>query len=473
MGLKQKLSSQKKAQKIEGGIRMKKKSLALLLSLTLIFSIGVVSASAANSTQPEINITLNGKSVSLGQQPVVVNGRTLVPYRAIAEKLEGTVNYDGASKSVTVAKGSNVYVLGLDSKVATINGVEVYLDVPAQLISNSTFVPLRFLSENLGIQVGYESATKTVSMNTNSAPAFNVFGVTQGDILYTNQVKVSVTAFNHVLADFRTNMEAKEGQGHVHLWLDTDPSNPKLAYKLIKGEPVVFDDVEPGEHTLTIQLVGNDHKPVAPEVKKVITFETAVAPTVIIDGPKEGEVIAGDKVTVNTKVTDFLLSDFRTKNTLAAGEGHIHIWLDTDVTNPKLAYKQVDDQPATFDNLKPGDHTLTVQLVGANHKPIQPAVKQVVHFKTKSATIAAEPKNYNVSIKDFAYAPKTLTIPAGSTITFTNNDDVEHTVTAKDGSFDSGLFGQGETKTITFSKVGEYTIYCKPHNFMTATIIVE
>jgi plastocyanin/uncharacterized protein YegJ (DUF2314 family) len=464
----------------------KNKFLALLLSITLVFSVGIVSVLAANPTDSGIKVTLNGKELSLEQKPVIVNGRTLVPYRAIAEQLGETVSYDAKTKSVSLKKGLNVYEFGLGSKVATMNGVGVSLDVPAQLINNSTYVPLRFLSENLGVQVGYESKTKKVTLNKDSLSAFKVFGVAQGDILYTNQVKVAVAAINHELADFRTNMEIKAGQGHVHLWLDTDTTNPKLAYKLINGEPVVFDDVQLGEHTLTIKLVGNDHKPVTPVVQKVFNFKTAAAPTLSVVGPKESEVIVGNKVTVATKVTDFKLFDFRTNSTLGVGEGHIHIWLDTDVNNPKLAYKQVSNQPVTFDNINPGDHTLTIQLVGANHKPIKPAVQQVVHFKTKASTeegtnsgstktntTTLKTQNLNVSIKDFAYSIDSFTIPVGSTVTFTNNDEVEHTVTAKDGSFDTGLFGKGKSKTIAFNKAGEYSIYCKPHSFMTAKVIVK
>lgn len=455
---------------------MNKKWLSVLLSLVLIFSIGIASVSAAGPVKSDMKVVLDGKNLSIAQSAVIVNGRMLLPYRAIEEKLGAAVNYDAADKSVTVTKGNNMYVLTLGSKIATINGVQVSLDVPAQLINNSTFVPVRFLSENLGVQVGYDDATRTVSLNTSSSPAFKVIGVNQGDILYTNQVKLSVAAFNHELADFRTNTEAKEGQGHIHIWLDTDPANPKLAYKLVNGEPVIFDNVAPGDHTLTVQLVGNNHKPVAPEFKQVITFKTAKAPTVSVIGPKEGEVITGDKVTVITAVTDFILSDFRTQNNVAAGEGHIHIWLDTDVTNPKIAYKQVNGERVVFDNVKPGEHTLTLQLVGANHNPIQPAVKEVVHFTTKAAdstTTALAPKTYSVNIKDFVFTPNPMTIPVGSKITFTNNDDAEHTVTAKDGAFDTGLFGKGVSKTITFSKAGEYQIFCKPHNFMTAKIVVK
>jgi outer membrane lipoprotein-sorting protein len=256
-----------------GEWKMNKKWTSGLLSLALASSIGV-GAFAAESAKSDLKVTFNGESLSLAQSAVIVNDRMLLPYRAVSEQLGATVNYDEASKSVTVMKGANVYVLTLGSKLATVNGVEVSLDVPAQSINHSTYVPVRFLSENLGVQVGYDSATKTVSLNTSSASAFKVSGVNQGDILYTNQVKVAVAAFNHELADFRTNTEAKDGQGHIHLWLDTNAANPKLAYKLINGEPVVFDNVKPGDHTLTVQLVGANHKPISPAVKQVIHFKT-------------------------------------------------------------------------------------------------------------------------------------------------------------------------------------------------------
>jgi plastocyanin len=452
----------------KGELLMNKKSLSIILSLVVFFSIGIVSISAAGPQKADMKVLLNGKNLSIAKSAVIVNNRLLLPYRAIAEELGATVSYDATNKSVTEAKGNNTNVLTLGSKIVAINGVKNSLDVPAQLVNNSTYVPVRFLSENLGIQVEYDGATRTVSLNTNSSPAFKVIGVNEGDILYSNQVKLSVAAFNHELVDFRSNMEAKDGQGHVHIWLDTDPTNPKVAYKLTKGEPVVFDNVAPGDHTLTVQLVGNNHKPVAPEVKQVIKFRTAKTPIINVDGVKDGDIIMGSKVTINTDVTDFMLSDFRTKNDVAAGEGHVHIWLDTDVTNPKVAYKQVENEPVTFDNIKPGNHTLTLQLVGANHKPIQPEVKQVIHFKTEAAQ-----KSYDVSIKDFAYSSQTLTIPKGSKVTFTNKDTIEHTVTAKDGSFNTGLFGKGESKTITFSEAGEFQIYCKPHPFMKAKIIVQ
>lgn len=73
---------------------------------------------------------------------------------------------------------------------------------------------------------------------------------------------------------------------------------------------------------------------------------------------------------------------------------------------------------------------MTVQLVGANHMPIQPTVKNVVHFKTKAEVVASPPapapasaaKTYAVSIQQFAFAPKEITVEVNSSITFINND---------------------------------------------------
>jgi predicted lipoprotein with Yx(FWY)xxD motif len=78
-----------------------------------------------------------------------------------------------------------------------------------------------------------------------------------------------------------------------------------------------------------------------------------------------------------------------------------------------------------------------------------------------------------ISITDFAFSPETLTISKGTTLVFTNMDDIEHTVTAKDASFDSGLLKKGKTFTHTFDQAGTYMIYCKPHPFMTMTITVK
>ncbi|MDA5111041.1 hypothetical protein O3V59_22155 [Brevibacillus thermoruber] len=129
-------------------------------------------------------------------------------------------------------------------------------------------MPIRFLTQHLGAIVKYDPAARSVLLETSDTPSFQILSPAPNDILYTSQVKVSVAAFNHHISDFRQHVQAKAGEGHNHIWLDSDPSDPKLAYKMIDGKPAVFDNVQPGPHKLTVQLVGNDHKPIQPEVKK-------------------------------------------------------------------------------------------------------------------------------------------------------------------------------------------------------------
>ena len=78
-----------------------------------------------------------------------------------------------------------------------------------------------------------------------------------------------------------------------------------------------------------------------------------------------------------------------------------------------------------------------------------------------------------VEIEDFAYAPVTITIKVGTTVTWTNKDSVRHTVTSDTGLFDSGLFGKGESFSYTFTETGTFTYFCTPHPYMKGTVIVE
>ena len=86
---------------------------------------------------------------------------------------------------------------------------------------------------------------------------------------------------------------------------------------------------------------------------------------------------------------------------------------------------------------------------------------------------AAEPAaNHTVEIVNFAFSPETLEIRAGDTVTFVNKDEVGHTATADDGSFDTGMLEQNAEMTVTFAEAGEFSYYCIPHPNMQAKIIV-
>lgn len=79
----------------------------------------------------------------------------------------------------------------------------------------------------------------------------------------------------------------------------------------------------------------------------------------------------------------------------------------------------------------------------------------------------------SVSIKNFAFSVNSLTVSAGTKVTWTNNDATTHTVTADDGSFDSGNIAPGGSFSKTFSTAGAYAYHCSIHSTMKAKVEVE
>ncbi len=92
---------------------------------------------------------------------------------------------------------------------------------------------------------------------------------------------------------------------------------------------------------------------------------------------------------------------------------------------------------------------------------------------TTSATGSAAPVAGDaVSIDDFAFVPATLTVAAGSTVTWTNRDEEPHTVAASDGSFHSPGMGSQATYSHSFPAPGRFDYICSIHPFMHATVVV-
>jgi plastocyanin len=85
----------------------------------------------------------------------------------------------------------------------------------------------------------------------------------------------------------------------------------------------------------------------------------------------------------------------------------------------------------------------------------------------------AQGQPFRASMRNLAYEPARIVIDAGTTVIWRNNDQVEHTVTARDGSFDSGIIRPGRTWQRTFARPGTYEFICTPHPFMTGVVVVR
>ena len=92
-----------------------------------------------------------------------------------------------------------------------------------------------------------------------------------------------------------------------------------------------------------------------------------------------------------------------------------------------------------------------------------------------SVTAADQPAaaNAEVKIDNFSFGPQTVTVPVGATVTWTNHDDIPHTVVSTDGVFKSKVRDTDEKFSYTFTKSGTYPYYCTIHPKMTGKVVVQ
>jgi hypothetical protein len=121
----------------------------------LLLSVGAVLAAP--------RVVVNGQGLTFDVPPVIEQGRTLVPLRAIFEAMGANVSWDGSTQTVTATKGSTEIKLIIGG-LAYKDGQPVNLDVPAKIVNGRTLVPLRFVSEALGSFVGWNDTNQTVTI---------------------------------------------------------------------------------------------------------------------------------------------------------------------------------------------------------------------------------------------------------------------------------------------------------------------
>jgi hypothetical protein len=121
----------------------------------------------ATAQDSGLRILIDGKEASYdGPPPRRKLGRVLVPLRSIFETMGAHVRWDDDSQTVFANRNDTNVELAIGSNNATVNGRAVLMDVPAQLIAGSTFVPLRFLSESLGARVDFDGPSRSINIHS-------------------------------------------------------------------------------------------------------------------------------------------------------------------------------------------------------------------------------------------------------------------------------------------------------------------
>jgi hypothetical protein len=149
-----------------------KRLLKGLFGLLLVFALlGAVPMVYAEGGEQPAAVYVDGKlQIFSDAQPIIVDGRTLVPIRSVAEVLGAQVNWEDSTQTVLINKDDKHIELTIGSKSPTVNGSPVNLDAPAVIINGRTMVPLRFVSEALGAKVVWDGTVKIYS-DPSKAPA--------------------------------------------------------------------------------------------------------------------------------------------------------------------------------------------------------------------------------------------------------------------------------------------------------------
>lgn len=190
-----------------------KKSILILLILVLIIPLFSIQSFAASTDTIVVKLgdpwmVVNGvkKEIDPGRNtiPAKVDGRVLVPVRAIVEEMGGTIGWEPNEKRIDIELGIIKIQLWIDKRDAIINEERVIMDVPPMTISSRTMIPVRFVAENLGADVKWKDSTKeaTISFAKESSSS----GPYDWDYVVINDIEIPKSDYIAIEKDDEVNI---------------------------------------------------------------------------------------------------------------------------------------------------------------------------------------------------------------------------------------------------------------------------
>ncbi len=126
-----------------------------------------------------IAVSINDAALASDSPPLVVNGRLLLPMRSIFEAIGATVDYFPDARIIEAKNDDTFIKLAIDSKIVTVNGEIIVLDVAPFIYQSRVYVPARFAAETLGAEVDFDQSKRRVSISTCSIGQSSVNKVDQ------------------------------------------------------------------------------------------------------------------------------------------------------------------------------------------------------------------------------------------------------------------------------------------------------
>ncbi len=198
-----------------------KKMIAGVLAIVIMLTSSAFAVSATSPATDNVTVKVDGKVVDFpDQQPIIVNDRTLVPVRFIAESLGYDVDWNPVDNSAVIDGGKIVLYIGTNK--AKINGKSVTLDVTSTLINDRTMVPLRVIAEALNCTVDWFGTNQMVLVNKRSVDGKekSVFERYKQSELFWNY-STPQTEYLVWKADYTTLEQASDPAAYHSWWIET------------------------------------------------------------------------------------------------------------------------------------------------------------------------------------------------------------------------------------------------------------
>lgn len=128
---------------------------------------GTMQPSSFNNVKLTINnrkVSVNDKSMTLEQAPIIINGNTMIPIRFVTEALGGTVRWDDKERKVTIIRDGKMLDLWIDNPDLLVNGQRITAEVAPRIMNDLSMVPLRIIAENMGWKVSWEPKGQIVTL---------------------------------------------------------------------------------------------------------------------------------------------------------------------------------------------------------------------------------------------------------------------------------------------------------------------
>lgn len=115
---------------------------------------------------PEMNVEFNGKTIKMEQPPVIEHGRVLVPFKFFADTFGAKTSWDADTKTVTCTYGGTTISMTAYSQVMKLNGKNIAVEVPVDIVNDRVMVPIRVIATGFGANVSWDSNTRTAVITT-------------------------------------------------------------------------------------------------------------------------------------------------------------------------------------------------------------------------------------------------------------------------------------------------------------------